>query len=120
MTSRANLEGRRSQRDAAPRPAPMPLPAAEQGASALDGLELMTADEVARILRVGRSTVYELDRTGELRSVVVARGASRACRRWLETDVRDFILERRGDNPGRGTPNTGSDRSGAPPSRRRS
>jgi excisionase family DNA binding protein len=43
-----------------------------QGQAAADGepvLLLLTAEEAARALRVGRSKVYELMRSGELRSV---------------------------------------------------
>lgn len=56
-----------------------------------EDLELLTAEEVASLLRVARSTVYELSRVGGLRSVVISRGLARSCRRWTKSDVRKYI-----------------------------
>lgn len=77
--------------------------------SALSGMELLTAQEVAAALRVGRSTIYELDRTGALRAVVVSSGPERACRRWLAVDVRAYIEQQRGQAPGHVPTRVGSD-----------
>ena len=44
----------------------LPLPASAEGEPVL---LLLTAEEAARALRVGRSKVYELMRSGQLRSV---------------------------------------------------
>ena len=56
---------------------------------------LLTAPEVAARLRIARSTVYELARTGELPSSVVMRSHGRAMRRWQVVDVERFIAARR-------------------------
>jgi excisionase family DNA binding protein len=48
------------------RPAPSPDRAASLGVPAL-----LTVDEAVELLRLGRSTVYELIETGELRSYVI-------------------------------------------------
>ena len=51
---------------------PLRVPAVADGSSLL---LLLTAEEAARALRVGRSKVYELMRSGQLRSVKI--GGSR-------------------------------------------
>lgn len=62
---------------------------------------LLTADEVAAILRVGRSTVYEWARRGDLPSVVLHRGRGRNVRRWEPSAIDAFIARGRvlGDRP---------------------
>lgn len=53
---------------------------------------LLTAADVADRLRIARSTVYELSRTGELPSIVLSRGLRRAgVRRWHARDVDAFV-----------------------------
>lgn len=52
---------------------------------------LLTAAEVAKILRLSRTSVYELARRGLLRTVTLRSGLTRAVRRWRKSDVRDFI-----------------------------
>ncbi|GGV91745.1 helix-turn-helix domain-containing protein [Streptomyces massasporeus] len=48
--------------------------------------ELLTVAEVMARLRLGRSTVYDLIRTGQLTSVTIGR-----CRRIPAIALRDFI-----------------------------
>ncbi|WP_093799839.1 helix-turn-helix domain-containing protein [Streptomyces sp. Wb2n-11] len=48
--------------------------------------ELLTVAEVMARLRLGRSTVYDLLRTGQLASVTIGR-----CRRIPVIALRDFI-----------------------------
>ena len=54
---------------------------------------LLKADEVARMLGIARSTVFDWARKGELPSVVLRRGNFRAVRRWRPADVRKLIEE---------------------------
>lgn len=53
--------------------------------------ELLLASEVAQVLRISRSTIYDLMRSGRLPCVEISRGLSRACRRWRVGDVRALI-----------------------------
>ena len=55
------------------------------------GLELLTAQEVADRLRIGKSTVYLLCRRGELPHVSIHRSVripADALRRWLQAQLR--------------------------------
>lgn len=52
---------------------------------------LLTAADVADLLQVGRSTIYEWSRRGDLPCVVLRRGRGRAVRRWAPSDVEAFI-----------------------------
>lgn len=52
---------------------------------------LLTAEEVADLLRVSRSTVYEWARLGLLPSVVLRAGRGRSVRRWRQQDLDAFI-----------------------------
>jgi excisionase family DNA binding protein len=52
---------------------------------------LLTASEVADLLRVGRSTVYEWSRIGSLPCVVLRHGRGRSVRRWEPAAVEAFI-----------------------------
>ena len=52
---------------------------------------LLTAPEVAAILRLGRSTVYEMSRRGELPSVEIRQGRGRTIRRWRASDIAAFV-----------------------------
>ena len=52
---------------------------------------LLTADDVADRLRLGRSTVYEMARRGELSSVEIRRGRGRTIRRFREADIEAYI-----------------------------
>lgn len=54
-------------------------------------LRLLTADEVASLLRLSRSSVYKLSRTRRLPSISVTRSATRSTRRWRESDVLEFM-----------------------------
>jgi excisionase family DNA binding protein len=63
--------------------------------------QLLTADEVADLLRVGRSTVYEWARRGDLPCVVLRQGNGRAVRRWEARALDEFI--RRGRTSAEGT-----------------
>ena len=56
---------------------------------------LLTAPEVAVLLRLGKSTIYEMSRRGELPSVVLRRGRGRSIRRWLRDDIDAFIRSSR-------------------------
>lgn len=70
------------------------------GASCPDDAEILTAAEVGRLLRIGRSSVYLWSRSGALPSIVLRRSGARAVRRWLRKDVETFIeacREPRGD-----------------------
>ncbi|MBZ4320338.1 helix-turn-helix domain-containing protein [Streptomyces huiliensis] len=49
---------------------------------------LLTVPEVMARLRLGRSTVYDLIRSGRLRSITVGR-----CRRIPVSSLRDFIAD---------------------------
>ena len=49
---------------------------------------LFSAEEVARLLHVGRGKVYDLMRTGELRSIKVG-----GCRRISARALADFVAE---------------------------
>lgn len=49
---------------------------------------LLTVEEVAEILSVGRSTVFEILATGELRSVKICRA-----RRVTVAAVREFVAD---------------------------
>ncbi len=53
--------------------------------------QLLTGEDVAALLRVGRSTVYEWARRGDLPSVVLRRGRGRSVRRWEPAAVEAFI-----------------------------
>ena len=53
--------------------------------------DLLKAKDVAQMLAVAPSTVYDLTRRGVLPCVVVSRGASRACRRWRRADIAALI-----------------------------
>ena len=53
---------------------------------------LLTAREVAALLRLGRSTIYEMSRRGELPSVVLRQGRGRTVRRWRACDI-DALIE---------------------------
>jgi excisionase family DNA binding protein len=59
----------------------------------LGAAELLTVDEVARLLRIGRSSAYELVRRGELRSVKIGRA-----RRVSSTAVASFIERAEADS----------------------
>ena len=48
---------------------------------------LLTPEETAQMLRVGRSTVYELIASGRLKSVKIGR-----CRRVTRAQVDEFVL----------------------------
>ena len=74
-------------------PAGLARPAAEVA-------RLLTADDVADILRVGRSTVYEWARRGDLPCVVLHRGRGRNVRRWEPAALEAFIAAGR-QEPGR-------------------
>lgn len=52
---------------------------------------LLTAAEVADLLRVSRSTVHEWARRGELPSVVLRKGRGRSVRRWRQQDIDAFV-----------------------------
>lgn len=54
-------------------------------------VRLLTAAEVARILRISRTSVLSLTRRGLLPSVAVLAGPERASRRWREEDVLAFV-----------------------------
>jgi len=60
---------------------------------------LLTAEDVADLLRVGRSTVYEWARRGDLPCVVLRRGRGRAVRRW-EPDAIDAFIRAGRSAPG--------------------
>jgi excisionase family DNA binding protein len=51
-----------------------------------DDALLLTVDEVCRKLRVSRSTVYELVKTGDLKSATIRR-----TRRFRRADVEAYI-----------------------------
>jgi excisionase family DNA binding protein len=57
-----------------------------------DPRELLTVDEVADILKVGRTTVYELLNSGDLPSVTIRR-----CRRILPSDLNTYIASMRAE-----------------------
>ncbi len=59
---------------------------ADRLAAATDGSVLLIAEKVAEILSVGRSTVFELIATGELRSVKIGRA-----RRITVSAVREYV-----------------------------
>lgn len=52
--------------------------------------ELLTIEQVADILKVGRTTVYELLSSGDLPSVTIRR-----CRRVLRSDLSAYIARLR-------------------------
>ena len=54
-------------------------------------MRFLTSAEVATFLRLGRSTVYEMSRRGELPSVVLRQGRGRSIRRWRACDIDAFI-----------------------------
>jgi len=56
---------------------------------------LITVDEAARRLSIGRSHIYEQMQRGRLRSVHIGRS-----RRILERDLEDFIEQLLGGNQG--------------------
>ena len=58
---------------------------------------LLTAEDVADLLRVGRSTIYEWTRLGDLPCVVLRRGRGRCVRRWEPAAVEEFIRRGRTD-----------------------
>jgi len=58
---------------------------------------LITVDEAARRLSIGRSHIYEQMQRGRLRSVRIGRS-----RRILERDLEGFIDELLGDRPALG------------------
>ncbi len=64
---------------------------------------LLTAEDVADVLRVGRSTVYEWARRGDLPSVVLHRGRGRNVRRWEPAAVEAFIAAGRQEGGVRGS-----------------
>lgn len=47
---------------------------------------MLTVEETAELLKVGRTTVYDLIRTGRLRSVMIGR-----LRRIRDTAVTDYL-----------------------------
>lgn len=57
----------------------------------MSGERLLLASEVADLLRVSRSTVYEWARLGLLPSVVLRQGRGRAVRRWRPEDIKALI-----------------------------
>ena len=62
------------------------ISAPDRLAAGTDGSVLLTAEEVAEILSVGRSTVFEVIAAGELRSVKIGRA-----RRVTVAGVREFV-----------------------------
>ena len=52
---------------------------------------LLTAAEVARLLRVSKTTVHQWSRGGLLPCVTFRRGPGRVVRRWREDAVAQFI-----------------------------
>ena len=58
--------------------------------------QLLTASEVAGLLRVSRSCVYKMNRLGRLPGILVMEGAMRSCRRWRQSDVLAYLDRQRG------------------------
>ena len=54
-------------------------------------VRLLTATEVAHVLRLSRSCVYKLSRLGKLPCVRVTEGPTRAQRRWTEREVLAYL-----------------------------
>jgi excisionase family DNA binding protein len=54
--------------------------------------EMLTIDQVADILKIGRTTVYELLNSGDLASVTIRR-----CRRVLRSDLNAYIARLRAE-----------------------
>lgn len=54
--------------------------------------ELLTVEQVADILKIGRTTVYELMTAGDLPSVTIRR-----CRRVLRSDLNAYIARLRSE-----------------------
>lgn len=54
--------------------------------------ELLTVEDVADILKVGRTTIYELLNSGALPSVKIGR-----CRRVLRSDLNAYIASLRSE-----------------------
>jgi len=54
--------------------------------------QLLMVNEVAEVLRVGRTTIYNLIKSGELKSVNVA-----GCRRVADSDLEEYIESLRAD-----------------------
>ena len=52
---------------------------------------LLRADDVAEMLGIARSTVFDWNRQGKLPCVVLNRGNFRAVRRWRLGDVQRFV-----------------------------
>ena len=54
---------------------------------------LMKANDVAKLLGVARSTVFDWARRGVIPSVVLHRGERRAVRRWRPDELREFMAQ---------------------------
>lgn len=54
--------------------------------------ELLTVEDVADTLKIGRTTVYELMASGDLPSVTIRR-----CRRVLRSDLNAYIARLRAE-----------------------
>jgi excisionase family DNA binding protein len=57
-----------------------------------DDNELLTVEQVADILKIGRTTVYELMTSGDLPSITIRR-----CRRVLRSDLSAYITRLRSE-----------------------
>ena len=55
-----------------------------------DDDELLTVEQVADLLKIGRTTIYELMNSGDLPSVTIRR-----CRRVLRSDLNAYIARLR-------------------------
>ncbi len=64
----------------------------------VEGRELLTVEQTADILQIGRDKVYYLIRTGQLRSIKIGK-LRRISRAWIEEFVQQ--LETRNLRPGR-------------------
>jgi excisionase family DNA binding protein len=56
-------------------------------------LQAYTVEQVAEMLHIGRDKVYELIRTGQLRSIKIGKS-----RRITEEQLTEFIASLEGDN----------------------